>query len=152
MKTASFLLAAACLLAGCANVDTRIASDAHLDKVRHIWVEHRLADGRNLDDLIARELRNLGYDASAGPLTLAPRDADAIVTYDDQWTFDFTTYLIKLDVRIRDARTAKPLAAAELFRPSITGDRPSDMIHKVLGKMLKPKVPPVPFEDHSQQS
>jgi hypothetical protein len=116
-----------------------------MDGVRHVYVEHRLADGRGVDQLIAKELRRLGYDASAGPLTLTPPGTDAIVAYEDTWTFDFTTYMIQLDIRVRSARGAKPLAASSYSRPSIIGHSSESMVHEALKTLFKPRVPPVPL-------
>lgn len=131
--------------AGCSTPETRIASYAHMGGIRHVYVEHRLADGRGIDRLIAKELCRLGYDASAGPLTLTPPGTDAIVAYDDSWTFDFTTYMIQLDIRVRDARSARPLAASSYSRPSIIGHSSEAMVHAALKMLFKPRVPPVPL-------
>jgi hypothetical protein len=143
-KIRSLPALAAIFLVGCSAVSSHVGPDAHLDHVQHVFVEQNPGDGRNIDQLIARGLRDLGYDAAAGPLTMSPDGTDVIVSYDDEWTYDFTTYMISLQLRVRDARTAAPLADSKIFRPSVTGQAPSAMIGKALRRIFKPRIPPAP--------
>jgi hypothetical protein len=130
-------------LAGCSQFSTREAPEVTPKRIDHVFVEHRLSDGRNLDELIAADLRSRGYDASCGPLTMMPAGEDAIVSYQDTWTFDFTTYMIELDVSVRDARTDAEIATGRYFHPSVTGTKPAKMVSKVLDQIFQPHVPPV---------
>jgi hypothetical protein len=132
------------LLAGCAQFDTRVARKTDLGEFKHIYVQHLLTDGRGIDEIIARELRRLGYDASAGPLTLMPQNAEVIVAYQDRWTFDFTTYMIEIDMQVKTARSDRLLAEGRSFRPSLVGNSPVELIDQILNKWFKPHVPPVP--------
>jgi hypothetical protein len=124
------------LLAGC-STRTQVNHAARPDQMHHIFVEHLLSDGHNIDELIARELRSLGYDASAGPLTMMPEGTQAIVAYQTSWAFDFTTYLIELDVALRDAKTGEEIAVSRAFRPSVTGNDPSAMIRRVIDPIFQ---------------
>jgi len=141
MKTAALLLALTALLAsGCSHVSTHKAAGADLGRYRKVFVEHRLSDGRNLDEIMARELRALGYDASAGPLTMMPPNAQAVVAYEDAWAWDFNTYLIGLDVSVRNSRSDRILAAAHVYRPSnVFGAAPDRMINEVMRKLFPPR-------------
>ena len=88
---------------------------------------------------MARQLRAMGYDASSGALTMMPPGTEMIVSYDDMWTWDFNTYMIEIDVQVRNARTDKIVAVGHYFRPSmIFGHPPADMIHELLVKLFKP--------------
>jgi len=140
-KTAALFLAwLAILVAGCSHVSTRKAPGAALGTHKKVFVEHRLADGRNLDEIMARELRALGYDASAGPLTMMPGDAEVIVAYEDMWQWDFNNYLLELDVSVRNSRNDKLLATAHVFRPSnVFGTPPEKMIDDVLRSLFPPR-------------
>ncbi len=131
------------VLAGC-STHTQVNHAARPDQMHHIFVEHLLADGNNIDELIARELRRLGYDASAGPLTMMPEGTQAILAYQPRWAFDFTTYLIELDVALRDAKTGEEIAVSRSFRPSITGNDPSAMIQRVIDPMFEAPKAAVP--------
>ena len=131
-------LAALALLAGCGHISTRALPNANIGGYRHIFVEHRLADSFGVADEIARQLRVMGYDASAGALTMMPGGTDLIVSYDDLWTWDFNTYMIELDVQVRNAHTDKILAVGHYFRPGMVfGHAPSAMIHDLVVKLFR---------------
>jgi hypothetical protein len=137
-------LAVALLLAGCAQVSTRVAQKSNLSEYKHIYVQHLLTDSRGIDELIARELRGLGYDASAGPLTLMPQNTEVVLLYQDHWNSDFTTYMIEIDMQLQTARSGRLLAEGRSFHPSFLGNAPVRLIDEILYKWFKPHVPPVP--------
>ncbi len=139
----ALLLLAVLSLSACSSFSTRSAPSVPPKRIDHIFVDHRLSDGRHLDKLIAAELRRRGYDADSGPSTMMPVGEDAIVSYQDTWTFDFTTYLIELDVTVRDARSGVEIATGRYFHPSVTGTNPTRMVAKVLDQIFQPHVPPV---------
>jgi hypothetical protein len=137
-KTALLALAAAAALTGCTHLVTRSLPKANIGNYKHIFVEHRLADSYGIADEMARQLREMGYDASAGALTMLPGSAELIVSYDDMWTWDFNTYMIEIDMQVRSARTDKILAVGHYFRPSMVfGRPPASMIHDLLVKLFK---------------
>jgi hypothetical protein len=131
-------LAGAILLGGCAQISTR--SIPHMDLAGHkrIFVEKRLADSYGVADDIAVELRSMGYDASSGAPTMMPLNTELIVSYDDMWTWDFSTYMIEFDVQVRSARSDKIVAMGHYFRPTMVfGHPPAAMIHELLVKLFK---------------
>ncbi len=137
-KTALFALAAAVALTGCTHLVTRSLPNANVGHYKHIFVEHRLADSYGIAEEMARQLNEMGYDASAGALTMLPGNAELIVSYEDMWTWDFNTYMIEIDMQVRSARTDKILAVGHYFRPSmIFGHPPASMIHELLAKLFK---------------
>ena len=136
--TRLFLALALAALCGCAQINTRTLPKVDLAVRKRIFVEHRLADSYGIAEEIARQLRVMGYDASSGALTMMPGDTELIVSYDDMWTWDFTTYMIEIDLQVRSAHSDKIIAVAHYFRPAmIFGRPPSDMIHDVLSKLFK---------------
>jgi len=131
-------LACATLLAGCAQITTRSIPNVDLSTHRHIFVEHRLADTFGVAEEIARQLRAMGYDASAGAPTMMPGDTELIVSYDDMWTWDFNSYMIEFDLQVMTARSEKIVAMGHYFRPSMVfGHPPAAMIHELLVKLFK---------------
>jgi len=122
---------------GCSNLSTEHPSTIDLRKYRHIHVDHRLNDNHEIDLLIVRELQRLGHTTSVGPLTMVPENADAIITYEDEWTYDFTTHMISLEVTIRDAHTDKKIGTGRYYRPSITRKTPAEMVHAVITSLFK---------------
>jgi hypothetical protein len=138
MKASALLLFFLCLLTGCAStVTTQKAPKADLSHLRHIFIEHRLNDNHQLDELIAQELRTLGYDATSGPLTMMPPETDAVITYEDAWTFDFTTHLTAFTLNVTDNRKHQPLAEGRYSRPSVTHMSPAEMVHLTVIKVFK---------------
>ena len=135
---ALFIVAAALFLPGCTQITSRSVPKSDFTSRKHIFVEHRLADSYGVADEIARQLKVMGYDASAGALTMMPPDTELIVSYDDMWTWDFSTYMIEIDIQVRTARGDKILAVGHYFRPSMVFGHPPDaMIHELLAKVFK---------------
>jgi hypothetical protein len=130
--------AAAALLAGCSQITTRTLPKADFANKKHIFVEHRLADSYGVADEIARQLNLMGYDATAGALTMMPPQAELVVSYDDMWTWDFNTYMIEFDVQVRSAHSDKIIAMGHYYRPSMVfGHAPAEMIREMLAKLFK---------------
>ncbi len=129
------LLASALLLAGCGSVETRKVMS--LAPFKHIYVERSLTDDRHLDEMIVQELIRLGYESSRGPLTMLPDNADAILTYDHRWEWDFKTYLIELRVAVRTARTSKKLADGSFYQPTPNSKSPAEVVSRVLTPLFK---------------
>jgi hypothetical protein len=129
----------ACLLlfAACSSTSIQRQAGASLPRLKKIYVEHRLADGRGVDQLIAQELSRLGYDASSGPLTMTPADTEAVVTYVDQWDWDFTLHMIDLDVQVRDARTGQILATIRYTHPAMSGGAPAGMVKAAIDPLFE---------------
>jgi hypothetical protein len=118
------------LLTGCSSFSTRKVVD--LAPFKRVYVEHRLTDDRRLDEMIAAELNRLGYEASFGPLTMMPDGADAVLTYEDRWEWDFKSYLIEFNVEVRTARTKKKLADGRFYQPTPNSKTPAEVVSKVL--------------------
>jgi hypothetical protein len=116
------------LLASCHTVHTDVDRTVKLTSYQHIYVERELSDGRHLDRMLAKELIRLGYDASSGPLTLMPEDTQAIIAYQAQWTFDFTTYLIELDLAVRDAKSGREVGVSRYFHPAVLAKDPAKIV------------------------
>ena len=138
MKIVALLLLAAALLAGptaCSSVSARKVID--LSRYKHIYVEHRLADNHRIDEQIVAELKALGLDASCGYLTMKPDGVDAIIAYEDRWTWDFKTYLIDFKLTMRDQRTNKQVADGSFHQASLTTKSSEEVIREVLGKLLR---------------
>jgi hypothetical protein len=134
----AIVILGALLAAGCTQMTTRKVPNQAIWNSKHIFVERRLSDNYGVAEAIARELRVLGYDASSGALTMMPPGTELIVSYDDMWTWDFSTYLIEFDVQVRNARNDKIVAVGHYFRPNMVFGHPPDvMIHELLTKLFK---------------
>jgi len=125
------LLGFICLvLTGCSSVSTR--KIIPLDRFQRIFVERRLNDNQNLDEIFVAELRRLGREASSGPLTMIPEKVDAVLTYDARWEWDFKTYLIDLNIEVHTYPARKKLADGRYYQPSIRTKHPAQVIRDLL--------------------
>lgn len=131
------LLFVVALLASCSSVTSQRNPAVNLDRYKNFFVERRLNDNHHIDEDIVDELRRLGLTATSGPLTMKPDAADAVVTYDDRWAWDFKSYMIELNIDIHDARTDKPLTVGRYYQPSITTKNPPEMIRSILEPLFK---------------
>jgi len=135
----------------CSHVYSRTAKNVNLSQFKHPYIVHTLTDGRGIDTIITRELIKLGYDASHGPITMLPKNADCIIRYHDRWTFDFTTYMIQLDLQVSTARPEKLVAEDSYFRPSVTGGSEVDMVDVVLKRIFAPHNPAIPLTPQAEE-
>ena len=141
MKSILVLLALLCLCSGCASSYRWKDPAARFQNRKHFYVETEPSDGKQLHLAIANELRALGYNVSSGHLTMIPKDADTLVTFQSRWEWDFTTYLIQLDIQVRDVNSGKILASSSYHRPAIGGTSTTTLIQRVLGAIFTKKTP-----------
>lgn len=126
-------LALLCLLPACTQVSAR--KIVALDSFQRVFVETRRNENHHLDEFFVTELKHLGKDASSGPLTMMPENADVVLTYDSRWEWDFKTYLIELTLELHTARSHKKLADARYYQPSIRTKEPSEIIRQLLADL-----------------
>lgn len=125
------------LLAACATETSAIAPSADLSHLKTFYVARLPADHRGIQKLISGRLRQLGYQSTWGDAQTPPSPVNAIITYQDRWMWDMTMYMIRLDVQVRDGRTAAILAYAEVTRPSLQRKSPKGMVEQALGELFK---------------
>ncbi len=77
-------------------------------------------------------MSKLGLNATSGPKISKPKDIDVIVSYQDHWMWDVSTYLLKLIINFRDANTHIPLATGQSHRPSLVRKSPQFMAREIL--------------------
>ena len=139
MRTLLILFAVLSFTTGCASYSSWKDPKVQLQQRKEFYVESELADGQKLHVAIAEALRVRGYKASSGYLTMIPKDADTIVSFQSRWTWDFSTYLIELDMQVRDAKTGKILATVNYHRPGVGGTSTEALIERVLNELVGPK-------------
>lgn len=123
---------------GCTSVQTHRAPNANLGRYHRFFVEHRLSDDHKIDEAIVAELKALGFEASAGPRTMMPQSAEAVVTYVDEWAWDFKSYVIRLVIQINDARSDQLVANGVYEQPSMITKTPPDVVRAVLKSIFVP--------------
>lgn len=129
-----FAILLAALLSGCSSVSARKVVD--LAPFKHIFVVRQLTDDHHLDGLLVEELQHLGHDALSGPLTMMPENADAVLTYDGRWAWDFKNYLIELTLELHTARTDKKLADGRYYQPTPNSKPPATVVRDLLESLF----------------
>jgi len=139
MKITGLLILILLGLAGCFSANNVTESPVDLRSYRRIYVESSRNDSNHLDELLAHELQRLGYEASAGVRTMMPTNTQLVLSYESQWTWDFQTYLIQLDVTMRDVSTEKNMGKGMVFHSGVVHKSPEKMVAELLAPYFGPK-------------
>lgn len=121
MKTFSFLrffVAVLALLsvAGCTNLNRTLKPDRNPAELDEIFVATNLNDNHGVSRELATALRARGVRASHGPLTMLPATAQAVLTYDDRWSWDFGEHMTYLRLELHDPGELQSYATATRTR------------------------------------
>ena len=103
---------------------------------KRIYVVQRLGDDHHLNEMLVAELQRHNRDASTGPLTMLPENADAILTYTARWEWDFKNYLIEVSLELHTAHTRKKLADGRYYQPTPKPRPPEDVVHDLVDRLL----------------
>lgn len=122
------------LASGCSSVSSRKV--IALDRFQRVFVERRLNDNHRLDEHFVAALQRLGYQASAGPLTMMPEKTDALLTYDARWEWDFQSYLIELTLEVHTVYPRKKLADARYHQPTVTPKPPAAVVRELVDRLF----------------
>jgi len=122
---------------GCANLATgRVTPGIDIMQFNKFYVVKFQPDGRGINMLIRDELQVMGFEAMTGPENEVPEDAEAIVTYRDNWMWDITMYMIKLKILIHNPETQRLLATGRSYHTSLTRKSPEEMVSEVLSNIF----------------
>ena len=124
------------LLGGCTTYDARIGRDLSLDGVQRFFVVGNANDNRAINHQITAALKSRGYVAETGPLTMMPDDTQAIITYQDHWTWDFGDRLVYLQVTARDRKTNKTYATVTFSTRIPSGKSLSNIVDGLVGRLV----------------
>ena len=134
-------------LAGCATYTADVEPGTQFSSYRKIWVKTNLDDNHAIDRLLVQVLKARGYEAEYGPLTMMPRDVQAVVSYRDRWTWDFKNHMTSLEIEVRDVRAERQIAAASFVGPASLTLAPLEVVERLVGDLekAKPKVVEAPL-------
>lgn len=124
-------VALAALVAGCASLESSVAPGTDLSKLTSFYVLELPADERGVGKMISDCFDRRGFEAIYGTAPTAPSPVDAVVTYEDQWMWDLTVYMLSLGVQIRDPGTGLILASGQSTRASLVRRSPQEMVEEV---------------------
>lgn len=133
-----FVLAVAWLFAGCTHIERTVTPGRDPAAPRRLFVAENLADNHRLAKRIAAALRARGLPAESGPLTMMPEKTDAVIHYEDRWTWDFGEHMSYLRLDLHDPGEKRPYATAYRIR-HIASSTDLDAVVKVLvEELLRP--------------
>lgn len=123
---------------GCAKVVVKSDSDpnVNLTALKTFYVEKFAPDKRNLHEVIAAKLNELGFTATAGVEPTPPAPVDALVTYQDKWMWDMTNYMLEINIEFRQPETNYVFANGKSYRTSLARRPPEVMIEEALRDMF----------------
>jgi hypothetical protein len=112
-RLATFVFATALLvLTGCTSFRRTVATGHDPAALREIFVAKNLNDGHRLAEQLAYALQARGLRATSGPLTLLPPSAEAVLHYEDRWSWDFGSHLTSLRLDLHQPGEKRPYASA----------------------------------------
>ena len=127
------------LLTGCVvtKLESNLAPGATFDELGKTFVVHFEPDKRQLHSIIADKLTLMGHPSTAGEKSEMPDDVDTLVTYKDNWMWDITNYMIKLNIQFRNGKSNELIITGESYRTSLARKSPEGMIEETLTEILK---------------
>ena len=126
------------LLAGCASYEAQVERGRSLGGVQRLFVLSNPNDNHALDHQIAAALTSRGYPVETGPLTMMADDAQAIVSYQDHWTWDFGDRLVYLQISVRDRKTGQPYATVRFSTTLPTRKSIPAIVDELIGQLVPP--------------
>jgi hypothetical protein len=123
----------ALLLSNCAMRRVDPVAGQSLKGKQSFFVERHPKEDWNFHQMIADEIAFMGFTASAGEAGQAPAGVDAIVNYDDHWSWDITPWMYMLEISILDARTRNLIISGTSARGSLERRSPTTMAKETLG-------------------
>lgn len=134
----------AALFSGCSSYVARNEPGVSLAKVQRLFVKSNFDDNHGMDGRIMRALQERGYEVDKGPLTMLPRNAQAVVSFSDHWNWDFTTHLTNLRIEVRDVKSERLLATAAFSGAVTLTSSVDDIVDKLVQKLVDQSDPNPP--------
>jgi len=131
------LLALGLLLGGCASFEATIDRGRTLKDVQRFFVVSNSNDNRAVDHQIAMALKARGRTAEVGPLTMMPDDAQAVVTFQDHWAWDFGEHLVHLKISVRDPSAPESYAGVSFGARVPLREKPAVTINRLVEALLE---------------
>ncbi len=128
-------------LGGCASFDTSF--DASLEqgrslaKIQRFFVVSNNNDNHGIDEQIVEGLKARKLDAATGPLTMMPDNNQAVITYQDHWSWDFGDHLVFLKLAVRDPFAEQSYATATFTARVPLRETTPGIVGQLVGRLLE---------------
>ncbi len=139
--SAGLLFASLLLLSGCVSYDSHVVPGKGLDGVKHFFVLSNLNDNHGIAQNIEAALKIRGNEAESGPMTMIPDEAQAIVSYEDRWEWDFGDHLIFLQLTARNRKTGDLLGSVRYGAKIPKGKTTAVVIGELMDRLLADRKP-----------
>lgn len=139
LRNTILALALCLLISSCSQkLQSEIKAGVKPEQLQSFYVVHFSPDRRNLHQIIASQLLEMGFKATSGEKHNVPNDVHAIVTYIDNWQWDLTNYMIKIQIDFKKPN-GELLASATSYRTSLVRKNPPEMIKETLDEIFNPR-------------
>ena len=140
LKRLPLILFAALALAltGCTHLDRTVESGRDPAALREIFVLTNLNDHRGQARRIVAALRERGLRAEAGPLTLLPASAEAVLRYEERWAWDFGEHMTFFRLTLTDPDKVRPYAVATREHYIARSTDLARVVPEVVAELLAP--------------
>lgn len=130
------LLLSTLLLAGCSSYVSVAEPGRSPTGYQRFFVKSNFDDNHGIDGRIVQALQDRGLKAEKGPLTLLPKEAQVVISYEDHWNWDFKTHLTWLRLYVADAKTEKRISTATFNGPAAMFTSTDEAVDRLLSKVL----------------
>jgi hypothetical protein len=131
------LLFACAVFTGCASTDAKVVDKGRsLKGVQRFFVLRNLKDNHAIDKSIVRALQARGFEATSGPLTLLPDNAQTVILYEDRWAWDFGNHMVYLKLGARDPSAVFPYVTASYLKQVALGTDVDEVVSGVVNDLL----------------
>ena len=127
------------LLGGCASYSTHVDHGRSLKGIKRFFVVSNLNDNHAIDHQIADALKARNLEADSGPHTMMPDNTQAVVTFQDHWTWDFGDHLVFLQISVRDRRSEQSFAWNTFSAKVPLHEDPSVTVARVVDQLFDKK-------------
>jgi hypothetical protein len=134
------------LFAGCSSYVARVEPGTALANYQRLFVKSNFSDNHGMDGRIMTAFQERGFTVEKGPLTMMPRKTQAIVSFEDYWSWDFTTHLTNLRIYVKDAKSESLVASGTFTGPVALTTSADEAIDRLVRQIVeqKPKAKAAP--------
>lgn len=123
---------------GCATYDAPMPAANRLEGKQRFFVFANLNDNHGIAHQIAAALRVRGGTAEVGPMTMMPDDTQVVISYEDNWAWDFGDHLVHLQLTARDRKSRQPLGVVR-FTSRVPARRAiGDVVGQLVDQLVVP--------------
>ena len=125
-------------LVGCTHIERTVNKGRNPATPQEIFVAENLSDNHRIAGRVAAALRARGLHAESGPLTMMPEKAEAVLHYEDRWTWDFGEHMTYLRLDLHDPEEKRPYASAWRLRYIANSTDVDAVVKTLVEELLRP--------------